>query len=159
MGTCRYYYHTDGTKSPRPGADNTSNAAENNRRMAGNAMNALQDMHTEAYRLLATDKEVSNARDALEDVMWYSRTGRADIDFEGGIGALTKEQQRAFVEGLAEKTRSRDDNVKKAKQLLRKIKPDAGEAERQEERPRTAEQEAEYRADIFAEQMRRRYGR
>lgn len=141
------------------------NAAENNRRMAGNAMNALQDMHTDAYRLLETERQVANAREAIQDVMWYSRTGRADIDFEGAIGALNKQQQQTFIQGLSEKTRSRDDNVKKAKQLIRKIKPDAGE-KRETRSKMTDEQKKiadsvrrEYQAARTAENVARRYGR
>lgn len=140
-------------------------ATENNRRMAGNAMNALQDMHTDAYRLLETEREVSNAREAIEDVMWYSRTGRADIDFEGAIGALNKQQQQTFIRGLSEKTRSRDDNVKKAKSLIRKIKPNAGE-KRETRREMTEEQRKiadavrrEYQSAQTAESVARRYGR
>lgn len=141
------------------------NAPENNRRMAGNAMNALQDMHTDAYRLLETERQVANAREAIEDVMWYSRTGRADIDFEGAIGALNKKQQQTFIQGLSEKTRSRDDNVKKAKQLIRKIKPDAGEkretrSEMTEEQKKIADSvRREYQAARTAENVARRYGR
>lgn len=128
-------------------------------------MNALQDMHTDAYRLLETERQVANAREAIEDVMWYSRTGRADIDFEGAIGALNKQQQQTFIQGLSENTRSRDDNVKKAKQLIRKIKPDAGTKENQQRREQTAEQKRisesvnrEYQAARTAENVRRRYG-
>lgn len=140
-------------------------AEQNNRRMAGNAMNALRDMHTDAYRLLDTDRQVTNAREALEDVMWYSQTGRADIDFEGAIGALNKQQQQTFIRGLSEKTRSRDDNVKKAKSLIRKIKPNAGE-KRETRREMTDEQRKiadsvrrEYQAARTAENVARRYGR
>lgn len=153
-------------RASKAGNASSASAEENNRRMAGDAMNALRDMHTDAYRLLGSDRDVSNARDAIEDVMWYSRTGRADIDFEGGIGALTPEQQKTFIRGLAEKSRSRDDNVKKAKQLLKKIKPNAGSKAEPKKRTQTEEQRRisetvnrEYQADRTAERVRRRYGR
>lgn len=154
-----------GGRGSSSGKNSGQLASENNRRMAGNAMNNLLDMHTAAYRLLDTDNQVSNARDALEDVMWYSRTGRADLDFEGAIGALTTGQQETFIKGLAERSRSRDDNVKKAKQLIRKIKPDAGTTQRQKAKEQTEEQRRiadsvsrEYQAARTAEQVKRRYG-
>lgn len=137
----------------------------NNMRMAYNARNVIQDMHTDAYRLLSNADDVSNAREAIEDVAWYINTGRAPLSFEGAIGAMTKEQQKQFVEGLAEDTRSRDGNVAKAKQLIKKIKPNAGEAEIPSARALTDEQKRiseavarDYQADRTAESMARKYG-
>lgn len=144
-----------------------SNASQNNLRNAGKAPDAILDMISDIGSTFKGDATAAgNAVEALQDIMSYVRTGRSDIDFDGAIGSMTKEQQAEFMRGMSGDLRSADDNVKKAKQVLKKIKPNAGEVKRQEQKPKTAEQKRiaeavarENQADRLARQVEQRYGK
>lgn len=71
---------------------------------------------------LETEREIRNARDALDDVFWYHRTGRGNTRFDSDFVNMTEKQSMDFLRKLGERTRSRDKNVSVAKRMMAQMR-------------------------------------
>lgn len=89
---------------------------------------STMDVENKVYALsnlagaLESTDAARNARDALNDMYWYSRTGRGNMTYDSDIVNLTDDQAMTLLNRLGKAMRSRDKNISLAKRALAELR-------------------------------------